>query len=224
MAGRRPLRVAVAMMLLSTTGLSARDAPAQSNEELMAIIREQQRQIDELSRKVDALTGQTQAAEDKAETATETAQKVEEEAPDIKVKWGPGATISSKDGNWSVHVFGRLQVDGGALGDDDDFYKNDNAAELRAARLGIEGHFYDWKYKFEPDFGLGEVDVKDAYIEYDGEYVEPAYVRIGQYKVPNSLEWLTNRLFITFMERAAIVDAFGLTPQIGLGSGVSGSR
>jgi outer membrane murein-binding lipoprotein Lpp len=120
MAGRRQLRVAVAMTLLSSTGLSARDVGAQSNEELMAIIREQQRQIDELSRKVDALTGQTQAAEDKAETATETAQKVEEEAPDIKVKWGPGATISSKDGNWSVHVFGRLQVDGGALGDDDD--------------------------------------------------------------------------------------------------------
>jgi phosphate-selective porin OprO/OprP len=121
-------------------------------------------------------------------------------------------------------VFGRLQVDGGGLGDDDDFYKNDNATELRAARLGIEGNFYDWKYKFEPDFGLGEVDVKDAYIEYDGEFVEPAYVRISQYKVPNSLEWLTNRLFIKFMERAAIVDAFGLTRQIGLGSGVSGEN
>jgi phosphate-selective porin OprO/OprP len=231
MAGRRPLRVAVAMMLLSTTGLGARDVGAQSNEELMAIIREQQRQIDELTRKVDALTRQTETATEKADeageqaaTAVETAQKVEKTAPDIQVKWAPGPTFSSKDGSWSAHVFGRLQVDGGALGDDDDFYKNDNATELRAARLGIEGHFYDWKYKLEPDFGLGEVDVKDAYIEYDGEYVEPAYVRIGQYKVPNSLEWLTNRLFITFMERAAIVDAFGLTRQIGLGSGVSGKN
>jgi phosphate-selective porin OprO and OprP len=224
MAGRRQLRVAVAMTLLSTIGLGARDAGAQSNEELMAIIREQQRQIDELSRKVDALTRQSQAAEEKAETATETAQKVEETAPDIQVKWAPGPTFSSKDGTWSAHVFGRLQVDGGGLGDDDDFYKNDNAAELRAARLGIEGHFYDWNYKLEPDFGLGDVDVKDAYIEYDGELIDPAYARIGQYKVPNSLEWLTNRLFITFMERAAIVDAFGLTRQIGLGSGVSGKN
>jgi phosphate-selective porin len=152
-------------------------------------------------------------------------QNVEREEPDIKVKWSPGPTFSSKDGSWSVHVFGRLQVDGGALGDDDDFYKNDNATELRAARLGVEGNFLQgWKYKLETDFGLGEVDVKDAYIEYDGEFVEPAYVRIGQYKVPNSLEWLTNRLFITFMERAAIVDSFGLTRQIGLGSGVSGKN
>jgi hypothetical protein len=130
-------------------------AQAQSNEELMRIIREQQRQIEELSRKVDALTGQTETATEKADqageqaaTAVETAQKIGEEAPDIKVKWAPGPTFSSKDGSWSVHVLGRLQVDGGALGDDDDFYKNDNAVELRAARIGIEGSFFQgWKYK-----------------------------------------------------------------------------
>ena len=52
--------------------------------------------------------------------------------------------------------------------------------------------------------------------------MEPAYVRVGQYKTPNSLEELTIRRFITFMERAAIVDAFELDYQIGLGSGVSG--
>ena len=185
MTGRRgPLPLTVAAAVLSTACLGARDVRAQSNEELMAIIREQQRQIDELSRKVDALTGQTQAAEEKAEAATETAQKVEETAPDIRVKWAPGPTFSSKDGSWSVHVRGRLFVDGGALGDDDDLYKNDNGVELRAARLGIEGDFYEgWSYKFETDFGLGDVDVKDAYIEYDGELVDPAYVRVGQYKV-----------------------------------------
>jgi phosphate-selective porin OprO and OprP len=211
---------------------SSGPAQAQSNEELMRIIREQQRQIEELSRRVDALTGQTQTATERAEQAGEqataaaqTAQKVEEQAPDINVKWAPGPTISSKDGSWSVHVLGRLQVDGGALGDDDDFYKNDNAVELRAARLGIEGSFFQgWKYKFETDFGLGDVDVKDAYIQYDGEYVDPAYIRAGQYKTPNSLEELTSRRFITFMERAAIVDAFELDRQIGLGSGVSGDN
>jgi phosphate-selective porin len=124
-----------------------------------------------------------------------------------------------------VHVLGRLMVDGGGLGDDDDFYKNDNAAELRAARLGLEGHFLQgWKYKFETDFADSTVDVKDAYLEYSGEFVEPAYVRIGQYKTPNSLEEVTSRRFITFMERAAIVDAFELDYQLGLGGGVSGDN
>jgi phosphate-selective porin OprO and OprP len=45
---------------------------------------------------------------------------------------------------------------------------------------------------------------------------------VGQYKTPNSLDELTSRRFITFMERAAIVDAFTLDRQIGLGSGASG--
>jgi phosphate-selective porin OprO/OprP len=205
--------------------LASGPALAQSNAELMDIIRQQQRQIEELSRRVDALQSQAQQATEKADTVTETVQKVEKEAPDVKVKWAPGPTFSSKDGSWSVHVLGRLMVDGGALGDEDDFYKNDNAAELRAARLGIEGNFYQgWKYKFETDFADNTVDVKDAYLEYSGEFVEPAYVRVGQYKTPNSLEEVTSRRFITFMERAAIVDAFELDYQVGLGGGASGEN
>jgi phosphate-selective porin OprO/OprP len=205
--------------------LSPTPGAAQSNAELMDIIRQQQRQIEELSRKVDALQGQAQQATEKADAAAQTVQKVEEEAPDIKVKWAPGPTFSSKDGSWSVHVLGRLMVDGGALGDDDDFYKDDNATEVRAARLGIEGNFLQgFKYKLETDFADSTVDLKDAYIEYSGEFVDPAYVRVGQYKTPNSLEELTSRRFITFMERAAIVDAFELDYQIGLGGGLGGEN
>jgi phosphate-selective porin len=101
-----------------------------------------------------------------------------------------------------VCLLGCFMVDGGALGDDDDFYKNDNATEFRNARLGLEGNFYQgWKYRFETDFPNNTLDLKDAYLEYSGEYVEPAYVRVGQYKTPNSLENLTSRWFITFVER-----------------------
>jgi hypothetical protein len=152
MARHRGRALAAGIALATLAG--ARSAEAQSNEDLMRIIREQQRQIEELSRKVDALTGQTEAATEKADqageqaaAAAETAQKAEEESPDIKVKWGPGPTFSSKDGDWSMHVRGRLMVDGGALGDVDDLYKNDNGVELRAARLGIEGNFLQgWSY------------------------------------------------------------------------------
>ena len=63
MADRRGWpRFAAAGAVLVTTGIGARDVLAQSNEELMAIIRQQQRQIEELSRKVDTLLGQAQAA------------------------------------------------------------------------------------------------------------------------------------------------------------------
>src|SRR5262245_47803584 len=113
--------------------LSPNPGAAQSNAELREIIRQQQRQLEELARKVEELERKTEEAGEKAETATTTVQKVEKESPDVKVKWAPGPTFSSKDGSWSVHVLGRLQVDGGALGDEDDFYKNDNATELRRA-------------------------------------------------------------------------------------------
>jgi phosphate-selective porin OprO/OprP len=52
------------------------------------------------------------------------------------------------------------------------------------------------------------VDITDAYIEYDGPVIEPGFVRIGQFKTPNSLEEQTSARFITFMERAAFTDAF----------------
>jgi phosphate-selective porin OprO/OprP len=230
MVGRRgPLRLTVAAALLSSACLGAR-AGAQSNEELMRIIREQQRQIDALSRKVDALTGQTEAgktdqARAHATAAAETATEVTEDTNFI-FKWGPSPTITSKDGNWSVHVRGRLFVDGGYLDDEDGFYRNDNATEARAARLGIEGTVWkDFGYRFEVDFADDGVEIKDAYIQYDGGVIEPArYIRVGQYKTPNSLEELTSSRFITFMERAAITDAFELDRRIGVGSGVGGNN
>jgi len=222
---RRCLSWVTGVSAAAIWAVSSGPAQGQSNAELRELIRQQQRQLEELARKVDELQRQTEEAGQKAEAAAETAQKVEEEAPEIQVEWAPGPTFSSKDGSWSVHVRGRLMVDGGALGDDDDFYKNDNAVELRAARLGIEGNFLKgWKYLLEADFADSTVEVDDAYIEYSGEFVEPAYVRVGQYKTPDSLEFLTSRRFITFMERAAIIDAFELDRQIGLGGGVGGEN
>ncbi|HZA67674.1 MAG TPA: porin [Geminicoccaceae bacterium] len=198
----------------------------------MRIIRQQQRQIDELSRRLDALTGQTEAPTERADqageqaaTAAKTATEVADDSNFI-FEWGPSPTITSKDGNWSVHLRGRLFVDGGYLDDKDGFYRNDNATEVRAARLGIEGTVWkDFDYRFEVDFADDGVEIQDAYIEYGGPPIEPArYIRVGQYKTPNSLEELTSSRFITFMERAAITDAFELNRRIGVGSGVGGDN
>jgi phosphate-selective porin OprO and OprP len=201
---------------------SVSPALAQSAAELREIIREQQQQLEELARKVDELQRQTEEAGEKAEAAAETAQQVEE-AQGFEFSWGPSPTIRSKDGNFEVHVRGRLFVDGGYIDDEDGFYSNDNATELRAARLGIEGIAWrDFGFKLEVDFADNEVDLTDAFIEYDGEFTDPAYVRVGQYKTPNSLEEQTSSRFTTFMERAAFTDAFDFDRRVGLGSGVHG--
>jgi phosphate-selective porin OprO/OprP len=227
---RRPLYLTGTAVMLAAAFLAARGVRAQSNEELMRIIREQQRQIDELSRKVDALTGRTTTAEEEAgraaaqaEAAVEPTPRADEASGPI-FSWGPSPTIMSRDGNWSVHLRGRLFVDGGYLDDQDGFYRNDNATEARAARLGVEGKVWkDFGYRFEVDFADDGTEIDDAYIEYDGEAIAPArYIRVGQYKTPNSLEELTSNRFITFMERAAITDAFELDRRIGVGGGAGG--
>ena len=177
-----------------------------------------------MSRKVDALQGQTETASETAAAAAATAQQVEE-AQNFEFSWGPSPTIRSKDGNFEVHARGRLFVDGGYLDDDDGFFSGDNATEVRAARLGIEGTAWkDFGYRLEADFADNEVEITDAYIEYDGALVDPAYLRVGQFKTPNSLEEQTSSRFITFMERAAFTDAFDFDRRIGLGSGVGGDN
>jgi hypothetical protein len=67
--------------------LAPEPGAAQSNAELMSIIRQQQRQIEELSRKVDALQSQVQQATEEADAAA-IAQQAEQQAADIKVEWG----------------------------------------------------------------------------------------------------------------------------------------
>ena len=226
--------------------LAASSGPAhgQSNAELMDIIRQQQRQIEELSRRVDALQGQARQATEKANTATETANTATERANTATEKAtrprrrcrksrrkSPTSRSSGRPGRpsrartaagrctcsaacWSTAARSATTTTSTRT-----TTPPNSAPRASASRpTSIKG----WKFKFETDFGNNEVDVKDAYIEYSGEFVEPAYVRVGQYKTPNSLEELTSRRFITFMERAAIVDAFELDYQIGLGSGVSG--
>jgi phosphate-selective porin OprO and OprP len=90
------------------------------------------------------------------------------------------------------------------------------ATELRAARLGIEGTAWrDFGYRLEVDFADDEVDVTDAFVEYDGAPIEPAYVRVGQFQTPNSLEEQTSSRFIILMERAGFTDAFDLNRHIG---------
>jgi len=226
-------------------------ASAQTADELMAIIQEQQRQIEELSRKVDALQLQTEnaavsaeAAASAAEIARSTAEiaavssasaaataelaaegvrQAEEASPDLAVTWGPGPTFTSADGDWSVHVRGRLFVDAGILDDEDGLYHGDNATELRDARLGIEGRFLDgFSYVFEADYSDDDLTIKDAYLQYDGAPLAPGYLRLGQYKQPNSLDFLTSSQFLTFMEPAGFVNAFALGYGIGAGAGASG--
>ncbi len=170
-------------------------------------IQELKEQINLLSKKIDEL--------EKKQTAA--AKKI----PDLKVKWKGAPELSSADGKFKMKIRGRIFTDYGNVS-----VKNNgvvisgekvDATEFRTARLGVEGIlFKDIKYKFEADFAGNEVTVKDAYLQWK---IKPISLIFGQFKVPASLEEQTSSRYITFMERAAFTDAFGLSRNIGIALG-----
>ena len=135
-------------------------------------------------------------------------------------------TIESPNGNNSISLTGRIHFDARAY---EDNYGSDNALsssitaapsataadtfDIRRARLGV-------KYKFAKNYSgeivfntVGAVNVLDvAYM--DVNWFEKAKFRLGQFKMPFSLEQLTSSNNIDFVERS-FVDSYIPAKEIG---------
>ncbi len=178
-----------------------------------------QQQMQVLQRRVEEARSAAAAAEWAASQSVAKNKDTGSDELDLKVKWKGAPEFSSKDGKFKMKVRGRLETDYEAINQDQAItgQPDVSAVEIRRARLGVEGLLYgDIKYKFEVDFAHDETAIKDAYLEYLG-LCEDLGIRVGHFKTFNSLEHLTSDRFITFMERAAFIDAYELDRQIGAG-------
>lgn len=196
--------------------LFAGSMTAQANDSDLETLRSELRAMQEkmrvLQRRVDEAQTTAAAAEWKATEAASASSGSDDDGPDLKVKWKGAPEFSSKDGKFKMKVRGRLQADYNAIDQNRGITGRPDvsAAELRRARLGVEGVLWeDVKYKFEVDFADNETAVKDAYMEYVGLH-DGLGLRIGNFKTFNSLEQMTSSRFITFMERSGFVNAFEL--------------
>lgn len=216
-----------------TTGYAG-TANAASDVQLQSLIRQQQQKIQELEDRLNKIEGQSQAASEKADAAAAAATDAKEAAveatPNFDIDWsrGPSPVIKSADGKNSFHVNGRIIEDYSYIRADDNPSGNrfnTNASQLRSLRLGVDGTFLaDFNYKFQMDFAPS-TELKDGYIDYVGPYVAPGYVRVGQWKTPNSLEEVSNADTLTQMEMASFIggsrgNGFGLDRQIGVGGAI----
>ncbi|MCG7983122.1 MAG: porin [Candidatus Thiodiazotropha lotti] len=110
-----------------------------------------------------------------------------------------GVEIVSSDGEFSATMGGRLLLDAAYY--DEDKNSLGNGTEIRSARLDMEGRiFADIIYELSVDFADGDADMKDAWLAYDAHH--PWRFILGHFKEPFSLEELTSRKHLTFMERA----------------------
>ncbi len=196
---------ASALGILASGGTAAK---AENIEQLQAQMRAMQAQMQELQRQVNeakATSGSSGGGDDL----------------DLKVKWKGAPQLSSRDGKFKFKVRGRINLDYSSIDQDKAITGVDdvNAVELRRGRIGVEGVvYYDWKYKFEVDFAGDETAIKDAYIAYAnwGPWNKSEII-LGNHFVANSLEEMTSSRFITFLERAAFIEAFELDRRLGAG-------
>src|SRR3990172_3777270 len=194
------LAAAGAIGILAAGGISAKAATLEQRE---AAITDLQQQVKEA--KAAAAAAQAAAANAGGSDL------------DLKVKWKGAPEFSSGDGKFKMKIRGRLQADYNAIDQDQAITGRPDvsAAEFRRARLGVEGVvFYTVEYKFEIDFANDVVSIKDAYLEYTG-LADGLGLRFGNYKTFNTLDDMTSSRLITFLERAAFIEAWGFDRQIG---------
>ncbi len=113
----------------------------------------------------------------------------------------------------TVNLGGRIHLDAAFY--DEDVTELGSGTEFRRLRLFAAGDIDDeWGYKVQLEFSDGDVDPKDVYVSYSG--FNFGKIKIGNFKVPFSLEELDSSRYITFLERATI-NSFAPSRRVGIG-------
>ena len=131
------------------------------------------------------------------------------------VSYKDGLQLSDTDGSNTIKIGGRILYDmGWQTGDDK---PGDSQVEFRTARLYVKGRLNgNVSYKANYDLANkdGDVAIKDLYMEFDDLYG----VRVGRFKEPQSLNYMTSSKYITMIERAGIVNAINPGRNSGAGN------
>lgn len=129
-----------------------------------------------------------------------------------------GIVIGTEDGKNSMTINGRVHFDTRGYSYDEGYNGVASATgadtfDIRRARIGVKGRFLDY-YSGEVVFnGTGGAPVLDvAYANI--AWWKPAQIRVGQFKMPFSMEQLTSSNNIDFVERS-FVDALIPAKEIG---------
>ncbi len=142
----------------------------------------------------------------------------------VTATYKDGIVIGTEDGKNSITINGRVHADYRSFG-----YENDNDAaapadagnvtnggdtfDIRRARVGVKARFLDY-YEGEIVLnGTGGAPTMDvAYLNV--AWWKPAQIRVGQFKMPFSLEQLTSSNNIDFVERS-VLDRYIAAKEIG---------
>lgn len=164
---------------------------------------------------VDALVGKGVLTEEEGKLITKGHDSAKSKAAKVVDKNG-ALSLSSADGNSTMAIAGRIQLDSRHYSDDN--LRNDSAADgfnVRRAYIGVSGNikkYYDYKLVLnlanpdQPSSSLGtganSNQMDEAYFGIN--YWKQASFRFGQQKMPFSLEEQTSSRFTDFQERSML--------------------
>ncbi len=123
--------------------------------------------------------------------------------------------IKADDGSFSARITGRLHADG-------NFYNSDkkkipSGTFIRRARIGVQGNFHEYGYEIEFDNATNQANLRNANIS---RLLGPGTIRVGQFKMSESLEQVSSSNDIALMERPYLSQA---TPDYKIGVGYNGT-
>jgi phosphate-selective porin OprO and OprP len=151
------------------------------------------------------------------------AQAKSKPSGDVRVSWKDGLAYQSADGLFKGKLGGRVHFDIAAFHEDDDVQALVGdipaAAEFRRARLSLEGEIglaHPVFFKTEFEFATSDVQLTDVFLGID-KIPFVGRITAGHFKEPMGLEWMTSSKYLTFIERAAPVEAFGPGRNLGVG-------
>jgi phosphate-selective porin OprO and OprP len=180
------------VVLLVASGFTA-EVEADETSDTINSLREQIQQLDQ----------KLKILERKGELQREATESKAKETPRISIG-EDGFSMSSPNGDFAVRIGGQLQVDSRTYLANGDLIGNDGFL-LRRARPILSGTVYrDFDFMFMPDFGLNQVQIFDAWVNY--RYMPELQLRAGKFKSPVGLEQLQSDVNLAFNERALVSD------------------
>ncbi len=120
---------------------------------------------------------------------------------EIRTMYRDGLAFENADKSVSFRANGRVQADYRNFGSPD--AANANTFDIRRANISARAAFYnDYEVLIDADFATTISHLNNAYL--NAAWWKAAQIRVGQFKLPFSLEELTSDTFIDFQERSLV--------------------
>ena len=160
-----------------------------------------------------------EAAAQQPPPPTPEADQVDQAPGPANAGWDGDFFLESDDGRFRLELGGRLQTQYRTRSDEDGDERDlESAFLIRRSRLSLSGHALapELTFKFQADFGGGDVDLLDHYLNY-AFAPDTVEGRLGKWRLPFLRQEIASSGKLLLVNRSLITRVFGEGFDIGAG-------